>query len=325
MSAKNSKKGVGRRPMHAWWNVGRKGAARFAFVVALLVSSGPVLAAEGVLLAVWGNVSVQYYGADRPAEIGLRLRPGDIVRSLGGEASGMLEDGRMFRLGQDEEYTVPGDRATGPAGVLASRLMGTIREMVSRGRASTGEGIAPDEGGIRLLYPHNAFVLPEDLKFEWRPVEGVDLMEITVKSPSPIYSQTFMASAGESGAFFPGDAPPLVPGVRYFWWIREVGAGTREPVTSEVAWFTVLEPGRFEDMQGYSSAIDAMDFLGESERDILHAGLLISYGLHHRAEGLLRKGLERFPGDQGMKHLLGGLYMEMKMPEAAKDVLEPRS
>ncbi len=297
----------------------------FALIVALLVFSGPVLAAEGVLLAVSGNVSVQYYGSDRPAEIGFRLRPGDTVRSLGGEASGMLDDGRMFRVAQDEEYAVPGDRAAGPAGVLASRLMGSIRGMVSRGRSFTSGELVPGGADIRLFHPHNAFILPEDLKFEWKPVEGVDRVEIILKSPSPVYIQTFMAAAGESGAFFPREAPPLMPGVRYFWKIRELGAVEREPLTSEVVWFTVLEPARVEDVQGYLKAIDSMDFLGQAERDVLHAGLLISYGLHHRAEGLLRKGLERFPGDQGMRHLLGGLYLEMKMLEAAKDVLEPRS
>lgn len=294
-------------------------------VLAFVMFSGPSLAAEGVLLGVSGNVSVRYFGTDRPAEIGLRLRPGHVVRSLGGEASGILEDGRMFRVAQDEEYTVPGDLATGPSGLLASRAMDTIRETISRGRGYRDVQPFPEAGGIRLRFPHNAHLLPGDLKFEWKTLESVDRVEITVKSPSPALRFAFMPAKGQSGAFLPPEAPELLPGVRYFWKVREAGSFTGEPLASEIAWFSISEPDRVEEMRSFERAVDVMTFLGEAERNILRAVILISYGLYHRAEGLLREGLENFPDDQGVRYLLAGVHGQMKMPEPAGIISQPPS
>jgi len=296
-------------------------AVGLAVVLALALFAAPGGAADGVLLSVSGEVDVEVHGARRPAKTGLRLQPGDTVASSGGEASGILEDGRMFRVSQGETYRVPGDRAAGPAGRLVSRLMDALRETVSRGRGPITGGVERDDGRIRLLYPHNARVLPGDVRFEWEPVEGTDRVEITVKSVYPAYKQTFASNDGESGAFLPLEAPPLVPGVRYYWKVEEIEAGMEDRRTSELVWFSVLEPGEARDLRSSMGVIGAMDFLGEPERDVLRAGLLVSYGLHHRAEAVLKTGLERDPGDRGLKELLGGVYLEMKRDEAARGIL----
>ena len=296
-------------------------AVGLAVVLTLILVVAPAGAADGVLLAVSGEVEVEAHGAGRPAKAGLRLKPGDRVTSGGGEASGILEDGRMFRVVQGEAYTVPGDRVTGPAGTLASRLMDTIRETVSRARGPIAGGPERNDRGIRLLYPHNARLLPGDVRFEWEPVEGVDRVEITVKSVYPATKRTFASTGGESGAFLPLEAPPLVPGVRYYWKAEGIEAGTGDRQASELAWFSVLEPEEAREMASSMEAVDAMDFLGEPERDVLRASLLASYGLHHRAEAILKKSVERDPGDRGLKELLGGLYLEMKRGEAAEEIL----
>jgi hypothetical protein len=287
----------------------------------LALTAAPAAAAEGVLLSVSGRVDVEVHGADRPAKTGLRLRAGDRVKSSGGEASGILEDGRLFRVRRGETYTVPGDRAAGPAGELASRLMDTLRETASRGRSPTAESPQREEGGIRLLYPHNARLLPGEVRFEWEPVQGVDRVEITVKSVFPVYKETFASTAGESGAFLPREAPPLVPGVRYYWKVTGVEDGTGEPLSSDLAWFSVLEPEEARRMRSTLEALEAMDFLEAPARDVLRAGLLIAHSLHHRAEALLKGCLERRPEDPGVKELLGGLYLEMKRTEAAASIL----
>ena len=296
-------------------------AVGLAAVLCWLLAAAPAAAAEGVLLAVSGSVEVVAHGAGRPAKTGIRLKPGDRVASGGGEASGILEDGRMFRVAQGEAYTVPGDRATGPAGRLASRLMDTIRETVSRAQGPIAGAPEPGDRRIRLLYPHNARLLPGDVRFEWEPVEGVDRVEITVKSVYPARKQVFASTGGEAGAFPPLGAPSPVPGVRYYWKVEGIETGTGDRRASELAWFSVLEPEEAREMESSMEAVDAMDFLGEPERDVLRASLLTSYGLHHRAEAVLKRALERDPADRGVKELLGGLYLEMKRDEAADEVL----
>jgi len=307
--------------MTAGKGLGRR-ARIFAFIVWLLcMISGAAMAEEGVVLTVKGKAAVLSHGASQPAKAGLRLRPGDELRSLEGSVSGLLGDGRVFRVGQGETYTVPSDRASGPAGNLASRLMDTIRETISRGRGLTVKDTEREEREILLLYPHNAYILPEDLRFEWERIAGVEQVEITVKCPSPIYRQTFFPESGETGAFLPLQAPPPIPGVRYYWKVQGVRTEGIEPHTSTLAWFAILEPDGVREMHAAQAAIAEMALLGEEDRDVLEASLMISYGLYHKAAGMLREALEAVPGDRGVRELLGGLYLKMKWPEEAEKIL----
>ncbi len=290
-------------------------------VLAMLILPASAYTAEGVMLTVSGKVGILSYGASRPCKSGLRIRPGDTVVSLGGRASGMLEDGRVFKVGHGESFEVPGDRASGPAGALASRFMDTIRETVSRGRVPAVQGAARDRKQLRLVYPHNAHILPGEVRFEWEGMEGVERVMITVTCPSPIYRETFISLPGETGAFLPREAPPLIPGVRYYWRVQGMEGLENGSTASPLTWFAVLEPDRIREMESDLGAVDVMDYLDEPDRDLIQAGLLISYGLYHRAAGILKTALERFPEDPGMKELLGGLLLKMNKMEEANAVL----
>lgn len=301
----------------------QRGLRSLVTVFSLLLMMLPVRAfsADGVLLTVAGKAAVFSHGASRPARACLRVRPGDSIKSLGGDVSGILSDGRMFRVGQNEEYRVPLDTAYGPAGGLATRLMNSIRETLSRGKG-VGEGTV--ENGKREivpLYPHNAAVLFKDLRFEWELREDVDQVEITVKCPWPVYSLNFLSTSGETGAFLPRDAQELAPGVRYYWKVKGIQTPEGEPYDSDLIWFSILEPELEREMENRMGAIEAMELLGEGDRNILRAALMISYGLFHKAAGILEQCLEKHPEDDGMKEFLAGLYMKMKQPERAKEIL----
>jgi len=54
--------------------------------------------------------------------------------------------------------------------------------------------------------------------------------------------------------------------------------------------------------------IDTIRNLDENDRDLLKANLLISYGLYHRAAGILKRQLQKSPEDKGIKDLLIGLF-----------------
>jgi hypothetical protein len=282
----------------------------------------PAFSAEGVLLTVKGKVAVFSHGASQPAKVGLRVKPADNIRSLGGDVSGLLSDGRMFRVGQDEEYKVPLDKTYGPAGTLASRLMSTIRETLSRGKGPRPEGLEKGKKEILPIYPHNATILSQDLRFEWERIEGVDQVEITVKCPWPIYTHRFLAASGETGAFLPRDASELVPGVRYYWKIKGIQNPGVEPYASGLVWFSILKPDDEREMENQMGAIESMELLDEEDRNILKAALMISYGLYHSASGILEKSLGKYPEDQGMRELLTGLYMKMKNPLEAEKIMK---
>lgn len=65
--------------------------------------------------------------------------------------------------------------------------------------------------------------------------------------------------------------------------------------------------------------IDTIRNLDENDRDLLKANLLISYGLYHRAAGILKRQLQKSPEDKGIKDLLIGLFKKTKnIGEAAK-------
>ena len=298
-----------------------KAALWIWMVLAMLAVPASAHAAEGVMLTVSGKVGILSYGASQPCKSGLRIRPGNTVVSLGGRASGMLEDGRVFKVGQGQSYEVPGDYASGPAGALASRFMDTIRETVSRGRVPAVQGAARDRRELRLAYPHNAHILPGEVRFEWEGMEGVERVMITLTCPSPVYRETFISSPGETGALLPREAPPLIPGVRYYWRIQGMEGLESGSSASALTWFAVLEPDRIREMESNLGAVDVMDYLDEPDRNLIRAGLLISYGLYHRAAGILKTSLERFPEDPGMKELLGGLLLKMNKIEEANAVL----
>ncbi|MFH1488578.1 MAG: hypothetical protein ABII06_06725 [Pseudomonadota bacterium] len=281
-------------------------------VLPLLAFASPGLSAEGVVISIKGKVTVSAHGADSPARAGMRLKPGFKVQSLGGTASLLLDDGKMHSIKEGGSFTVPPGESAGVKDNMASRLMDTIRETTLRGKGPTIKGMVRGEREIALIYPFNSFITPDELRFEWEATVGLADLEISLKSPSPVYQFAFKPGPGENRALFPEKGAPLSPGVRYYWKVTGFDEAKGETYRSKLAWFTILDPQKTEALKGEINKIEATADLEEGGKAYLTANLFISYGLHHRAVRVIEESLARNPENTGMKELLQGVFAKMK-------------
>ena len=275
---------------------------------------------SGVLLMVKGKVTIQSDDAAYPGESRIRLKPGDIVNSMGGTASILLSDGKMHQLKKSSSFTVPKKRDDSTQNRLVARLMDTIKETTSMGKGPTVKGMVRGEKEIILIYPYNSFITPEELRFEWEVVEETKDMEVSLKSMSPALKYAFKVEPGKNRVKPPEDAPQLVPDVRYYWKVQGYEKVGNAPYTSKLCWFALPDAEEIGRLKSDLKQLDGMSGLDENDRDLLKANLYISYGLYHQATHILEQSLMKFPEDQGVKDLLRGLFLKMKNIEAAEKV-----
>jgi len=276
---------------------------------------------SGVLLMVKGKVTIQSDGATYPGKSGLRLRPGDIVNSMGGTASILMSDGKMHQLKKSSSFTVPKKKDDSTEDRMVARLMDTIKETTDRGRGPTVKGMVRGEREIILTYPYNSFITPEELRFEWEAMEEMKDVEVSLKSMSPALKYSFKVEPGKNRITLPEDAPQLVPGVRYYWKVKGFEKVGNAPYTSKLCWFGIIGAEEIGRLESDLKKLDGMSGLDENNREFLKANLYISQGLYHQATRILEQSLIKFPEDQGLKELLKGLFLKMKNIEAAEKVL----
>ena len=271
--------------------------------------------ATGVLLAVKGEVSVTVNRVSLPARTGLRLAPGNVVTSRGGTAVLLLSDGKALAVKAGNQYTLPADENEGARDPLVVGLMDILREMASRGSAAS-EGKAPEaEKEIPVHYPCNSFVPPGEIRFEWEPMPGVEAYEIDLKAPLPAYAYSFAAGRGEGKTLLPAQAPPLLPGVRYYWKVKSSRGTAEDVLSSAVHWFALLEPGEEVRRRLEMKRLQAIEGLDEDAGLVLAAGHFIAYGLYHEGVNLFQKRLRSHPEDTGARELLKGTFSKMNKPE----------
>ena len=288
----------------------------FTFFAFILLES-PSFPATGVILTVKGKVSIKSHDAISPAKTGLRLEPGDMVSSLGGTASIILSDGKMHVVKEGSSFILPPDTAEGSRDTLVTRLMDTIRDMAHRGRGPTVKAMVRGEGEVMLIYPFNSSITSNKLRFEWEGIEGVEGVDVFLKTPSPAYRYSFQVDPGKNKALLPKDAPALLPDIRYYWKVKGSGKVPMEPLSSKLCWFSILGQEKAGTLKVEMNRIDSMGDLDENSRDFLKAILLTSYGLHHQAASILKRMLQQSPEDQGTKEVLLGVFMKMKNFEEA--------
>jgi hypothetical protein len=153
-----------------------------------------------------------------------------------------------------------------------------------------------------------------EIRFEWEPVAGAQSHEINLRAPLPAYAYSFVTGP-EGAAVLPKEAPPLLPGVRYYWKVRPSGTAGVEVFSSALHWFAILEPVEEVRRRLESERLRQIEGLDEESRGILTACHLTAYGLYHEGVNLLLKRLRSHPEDTVARELLRGIYGKMNKPE----------
>jgi len=200
-------------------------------MLAALVPAIPLLffmtsvarASTGVLLTVKGDVNVKVNRVSQPAKTGFRMGPGATVTGRGGSATLLLSDGKARTIQAGASYTLPADEPEEEKDPLILGLMDVLRELVSRGNAPSAEPEPRAEREIPAFYPCNSVVPTGVIRFAWEPVAGAQSYEINLRAPLPAYSYSFVTGPAEGRAMLPVEAPPLLPGIRYYWKVRPSG------------------------------------------------------------------------------------------------------
>ena len=276
--------------------------------------------ASGVLIMVKGKVSIQSDGSTHPGKSGLRLKSGDIVNCLGGTASILLSDGKMYQLKERSSFTVPLKKGDRSQDRVVARLLDTIKETTNRGRGPTVKGMVRGEREIILICPYNSFINLDDLRFEWEAMENMENVEVSLKSMSPALKYSFKVRPGKNRATLPQDAPQLLPGVRYYWKVQGFEKVENTPYISKLCWFALPSAEEIERLKADLKHLDGISSLDEDNKEFLKANLYISQGLYHEATSVLKRNLMKFPDDEGLKELLRGLFYKMKKIEDAEKV-----
>ena len=268
--------------------------------------------ATGVLLRVKGKVNIKSHKGTSPAKTGTKLNSGDTISSLGGTASFILSDGKMLAIKKGTSFTLPTDNKEGSRNTLISKLMDTIGETTLIGKGPTVKAMVRGNGEVMLIYPFNSYITSDQLWFEWEKIEGVEGVDIFLKAPSPAYRYSFMVEPDKNKATLPKDSPPLLPGTRYYWKVTGSGRTDPEELTSKLCWFAILGQEQVKKMNTEMANIDDIRNLDKNDIDFLKANLLISYGLYQQAANILKRQLQEFPEDTGIRDLLIGLLKKTK-------------
>ena len=269
----------------------------------------------GVLLTVKGDVIVTVNRVSQPAKTGFRVGPGAKVVSRGGSVTLLLSDGKAHTVRDGASYTLPGDEPEEGPDPLILGLMDVLRELVSRGKAPSTEPEPRAETEIPAFYPCNSLVPPGEIRFEWEPAAGAESYEINLRAPLPAYAYSFVTGSAEGRAVLPKEAPPLLPGIRYYWKVRPSGTLGDEAFSSALHWFALLEPGEEVRRRLESERLRRVEGLDEESRGILTACHLTAYGLYHEGVNLFLRRLRSHPEDAGARELLRGIYGKMNKPE----------
>ena len=217
-----------------------------------------------VVASVDGRVWIQRTGASEPlaAELGTRLRTGDVVRADEASATTIyFSGGHIVRVPAGSRLEIISDAASAPDGTnriarMSDRSLKVLEEglwVLSDPRGGVllqpmrgGPWAAEDEAGDSLLSPRRETVTTLRPVFYWASAGGD--VRITVGERGRVVWRSRKMSG--SSLVYPESAPALQPDRTYEWWLE--AAGDQVPLTEAVS-FTMPGVVLLQDMATFES------------------------------------------------------------------------
>lgn len=263
---------------------------------------GRCWAADAIVLDVNGEVELHTNNQSIEIQTGQTLQAGDQLESQGGIATIMFSDGRVVTLTSGQTLQITVKTETEHPNNVASKLIKSLEELTQESQGPTRKAMVRkgmQTRNIPIISPCNTGIFPENIVFQWKPLEKLRTLNLAIKSLSPISSYSLQLAPG-SGTFTPTlDKAELQPGITYYW--KLTGADEAgKTYNSQICWFTILSEEQVNTLQEELQAIEQMKAISQKERDFLRANLYLAYKLYDRGFPIL----EAYPDDQGMQTIL---------------------
>lgn len=306
----------------------------FSFALGALLFTGSLYAQDRVALMtdIKGTVEVARAGETsfRAADWGSQLFEGDRVRTgASSQTSLLFANGNMVSLDGESTMTISAASTSAPT------LSGPVREVGGDLLAAAsdlalhraGEGEIAVLGGLRsgastsalqTLAPVNTRVADSAPVFSWAAHSDFDAYRITVSSAS---GEIFTGETSSTTWSWPASAPELAPGTTYFW--RVEADDMLDTVSSPLSSFVVLTDAERSAVE--SARADIENLFGGTEggeADYLLGSVYVKHGLLADAISIFASIAERNPESATAHRILGSLYADAGMKDAAIQSLQ---
>lgn len=273
-----------------------------------------------------GQIEVKRVGETQwtAAQPLLALRPGDQLRATGeARAALVFTGGRGAQAvsAANSPFTVrppaaaaAGDKVKGLVGSVTDFLSGKQKDLTYL--PLSVRSVRPPR--VAQLQPRETKILPGAVTFEW---SGSDTLRYKVRVLGPQGILWEQADLRRKPITYPGSAPALEPGVRYFWQLEVAGQPMQQ---AEFQILPAAEAARVRESLDVLVAASLPDY-PPSSIALMRAGYALRDGLYADARRELLTALARDPDEPTLHLLLGQVYDTIGLGELAqREFIEAR-
>jgi len=277
-----------------------------------------------LLLSCTGDVSVlRKDGTVVKGSYGLPLNPGDEVRTAdGAEAEIHFENGAWIKVGSGSNLQV---KATSMKKLAAepaekSNSFESVQSFLKLRESDGTSSLAALRSGnrapeIRLEAPCQTRVRGGRPEFRWSASDTTAELRLKLYDDSGIRWQYDVK--GATGAQYPPDAKPLVPGTTYSWTLETSDPLRFPPLRTQAAFFEIMPEQEEKDLETSIGKIDRTALPSESAYRTVLASLFFNYRLFDEAIDETVQALAIDPGNTALRAILARLYAETGRTEEA--------
>lgn len=244
-------------------------------------------------------------GGSVTARCGTRLLTGDALRLSPGASATLIYPDRppaTVRAGGAELTLAIAQPKPPTEGTWIARLWAyVVSRLRPEARGAAVGATRPGAGQLPApvpLRPANTREWVSPPVFSWTPVPGATYsLSLLDAEATPVWSSPMLT---ECRCAYPADAPPLKPGVRYWW---EVRARVDDRASnSPLAWFELLTADEFQRISGELAQLEALFPEGSDPvaRHVSRASLLASEGLLADAAAQAQAAAQLRPEDRDL-------------------------